>query len=449
MTGKADSKPDTGVSGRAAPAGARQGDATIIERGRVVQTNGRETLTTRSQEFLRRNSRGKMEENASRTLVRNIMLEFADLTGLASSRQAPRRYLWTDAFAVCNFLELYRQTGDEHYKEFALRLVDQVHHVLGRHRVDDPRTGWLSGLGEEEGALHPTRGGLRIGKELNERGPDEPYDEQEEWDRDGQYYHYLTKWMHALDRTSRVTGDPAYIRWAIELAKTAHARFTYIPSRHHAKRMYWKMSIDLSYPLVASMGHHDPLDGLITYLRLQTTAAKASGRSAGLDLSPEITDMAHLCKGKSWETGDPLGIGELLCSAYRLAGLVLIEGIEQAVLLDDLLDTSLASLESGASTDFLNYPAHYRLAFRELGLSIGLQAIEKFRGLVRQSPRDPAMKQRLLSRIAGLMQYVPLRERIEAYWLDPADRQKDEWLAHRDINMVMLATSLAPEGYLS
>ena len=57
-----------------------------------------------------------------------------------------RRYLWTDAFAVCNFLGLARATGDERYTELALRLVDQVHHVLGRHRADDARTGWISGL---------------------------------------------------------------------------------------------------------------------------------------------------------------------------------------------------------------------------------------------------------------------------------------------------------------
>ncbi len=101
-----------------------------------------------------------MEENVSTTIVRNIMLEFAELTGLASARKAPQRYLWTDAFALCNFLELYSQTSDEQYKQPALRLVDQVHRVLGRHRDDDPRNGWISGLDEREGELHPTRGGL-------------------------------------------------------------------------------------------------------------------------------------------------------------------------------------------------------------------------------------------------------------------------------------------------
>ncbi len=390
-----------------------------------------------------------MEQNAARTLVRNVMLEFADLTGLVSARKAPRRYLWTDAFAVCNFLELFRQTGDEHYRQLALHLVDQVHHVLGRHRDDDSRTGWISGLDEKEGAMHPTRGGLRIGKEMNERGPDDPYDEQLEWDRDGQYYHYLTKWMHALNQVSRATGDSIYNRWAIELAKTAQAHFTYAPSPGHVKRMYWKMSIDLSYPLVASMGHHDPLDGLITYLQLQATAAKASGKSTELDLSAEIADMANMCEGKNWETDDPLGIGELLSTAYKLAQLIFIEGLKQADLLDNLLGSSLVSLQSYASGGPLKLPAQYRLAFRELGLSIGLHAIEKLLGLVQQAPRDFSMKHRLHSRTERLMQYIPLSESIETYWLDPSNRQASEWMAHRDINMVMLATSLAPDGYLS
>jgi hypothetical protein len=389
-----------------------------------------------------------MRQNDSRTLVREIMFEFAKLTGLLSAKEVPRRYLWTDAFAVCNFLELYRQTNDEHYKQLALHLVDQVHNVLGRHRYDDSRTGWISGLDENEGAMHPTRGGLRIGKGMNERRPGDPYDEQLEWDRDGQYYHYLAKWMHALNRVSRVTGDLTYNRWAIELAKTAHARFTYVPSSGGRKRMYWKMSIDLSYPLVSSMGHHDPLDGFITYHQLQATAVKASTKSAWFDLNAEITDMAAICEGKRWETDDPLGIGELLSAAYKLAQLLLIEGFDRADFLDVLLDSSLVSLQSFASSDFLKLPARYRLAFRELGLSIGLHAIEKLLGLIKQTPRDFNMNHRLLSRAENLMQYASLRDSIETYWLEPSNREASDWMAHRDINIIMLATSLAPDGYL-
>jgi hypothetical protein len=121
-----------------------------------------------------------------------LMEGFAGRTGLTPGRPA-RRYLWTDAFPVCNLLGLARATGDARLTGLARALVDQVHHTLGRHRGDDGRQGWLSGLGEHEGESHPTRGGLRIGKGLPERGPDEPFDEALEWDRDGQYFHYLTK----------------------------------------------------------------------------------------------------------------------------------------------------------------------------------------------------------------------------------------------------------------
>lgn len=389
-----------------------------------------------------------MEQNASKTLVREIMFEFADLTGLLSAREVPRRYLWTDSFAICNFLELYHQTNEEQYKQLALRLVDQVHNVLGRHRDDDSRTGWISGLDEKEGAMHPTRGGLRIGKGIKKRKPDDPYDEQLEWDQDGQYYHYLTKWMHALNRVSRATGDPTYNRWANELAKTAHAKFTYVPSSGGRKRMYWKMSIDLSYPLVSSMGHHDPLDGFITYHQLQATAVKASMKSARFDLSAEITDMAAICEEKKWETDDPLGIGELLSAAYKLSQLLLIESFDRADFLDALLDSSLVSLQTFASRALLKLPARYRLAFRELGLSIGLHTIEKLLALIKQMPRDFNMKHRLLSRAENLKQYIPIRDSIETYWLEPTNREASDWMAHRDINMIMLATSLAPDGYL-
>jgi len=202
-----------------------------------------------------------MEPNASLSAAREIMAEFASLTGLLPAEKTTRRYLWTDAFAVCNFLGLYSSTGDNHDRQLALDLVGQVHNVLGRHRSDDWRIGWISGLDEGQGRLHPTLGGLRIGKGRNERGPGDPLDDQLEWDRDGQYDHYLTKWMHALHQVSRIVGEPIYHRWAVELTKTAHARFAYLPPAGNRKRMYWKMSIDLSPPLVPSTGDHDPQHG--------------------------------------------------------------------------------------------------------------------------------------------------------------------------------------------
>ena len=47
--------------------------------------------------------------------------------------------------------------------------------------------------------MHPTQGGLRIGKNMNERSSSDRFDENLEWDRDGQYYHYLMWTSHIQD----------------------------------------------------------------------------------------------------------------------------------------------------------------------------------------------------------------------------------------------------------
>jgi hypothetical protein len=174
-----------------------------------------------------------------------LMQRFAERTGLRT-KHARWRYLWTDAFAVCNLLGLAQHTGETSYLDLALCLVNEVHHTLGRHRSDDLRQGWISGLSEQEAQAHPTRGGLRIGKPLPERRLDEPFDDRLEWECDGQYFHYLTKWMHALDQVGRVTADLRFNIWARELATAAFAAFTCVLPDSDLRRMYWKMSIDLS-----------------------------------------------------------------------------------------------------------------------------------------------------------------------------------------------------------
>jgi hypothetical protein len=389
-----------------------------------------------------------MKQRTSASLVEKIMIEFARLTGLSPATSTPRRYLWTDAFAVCNFLGLYQDTGRMEFKDLALQLVDQAHSVLGRHRHDDHRTGWISGLDEENGRLHPTQGGLRIGKQLKERGPADPLDEGLEWDRDGQYYHYLTKWMHALNRVATVTGDFTYNRWAIELAKTVHTRFIYAPSYGRQKRMYWKMSIDLSYPLVPSMGLHDPLDGLITYSQLQATATEDPEQSTA-DLRAEIADVADMSEGKSWATDDPLGIGGLLSDAFRVAQLMVKGYFTLTGLLGTLLDASLVGLEAFAREGSLKLPADYRLAFRDLGLSIGLGMVGRLPRLVERNKLTFGKEHDLKVRMKALKQYGALTEVIHNFWLQPEYQEVESWMAHRDINMVMLATSLSPDGYLT
>jgi hypothetical protein len=137
------------------------------------------TLDIDSQEVSVLQNRRPIDEACDTAAV--LMAGFAERTGLGSALPG-RRYLWTDAFAVCTFLGLARATDDPSRSDIARRLVDRVHHLLGQHRQDDPRSGWISGLRGTEAEAHPTRGGLRIGKELPERAPGEPIDERLEWD---------------------------------------------------------------------------------------------------------------------------------------------------------------------------------------------------------------------------------------------------------------------------
>jgi hypothetical protein len=334
-----------------------------------------------------------------------------------------RRYLWTDAFAVLNYLGLARETRDERFIERAIQLIDRVHHTLGRVRVNGTLAGWLGGRSEEEGKAHPTAAGLRIGKPLDERPGDEAFDERLEWDRDGQYFHYLTKWMHALDQTGHVTGDEIYLTWARELAEAAYRAFVYTAG-DGTKRMYWKMSVDLSRPLVRSMGQHDPLDGYVTYLQLRTPT-----------LERAIADFRAMIDRPRLATDDPLGIGGLLVDGYRL---------EQLGAFDELLDATLVAGLAGVSHyargPDLHLPAQQRLAFRELGVAIGLAAVAHM--LVDAQPR-------LRPVVDELDKFMTLRSVIEDFWMSPENQRNDAWRRHLDINEVMLATSLVPAGYVS
>jgi hypothetical protein len=56
---------------------------------------------------------------------------------------------------------------------------------------------------------------------------------------------------------------------------------------------------------------------------------------------------------------------------------------------------------------------------------------------------------RLFTRLERLLEYQSLEQAIRQFWLASANRRAETWTEHRDINAVMLATCLAPEGYIA
>jgi hypothetical protein len=212
--------------------------------------------------------------------------------------------------------------------------------------------------------------------------------------------------------------------------------------------MYWKMSIDLARPLVPSMGHHDPLDGLVTYAQLQATADGLEGSSEAPTLTAEVERFASMCEGADWATADPLGLGGLLTDAGRVEQLERSGAPSQGELLERLLSAALVGLRHSGLERELQGPAAMRLAFRELGLAIGLQAVERMWKALEGGREGSPQRPELRARLKELMGYVSIRGEIERFWLEPEHQKADTWTEHRDINEVMLATSLASEGCL-
>lgn len=362
-----------------------------------------------------------------RQAAENLMSDYAARTGLGSAATSAR-YLWTDAFALLNALELYRETGAAPWRDLAKTLIADVHDVLGKHRPDDPRTGWLSGLAEADGARHPTQGGLRIGKPLPERGVSDSHDERLEWERDGQYWHYLTKWMDALLRAAAILEEPDYRRQAVELAQAAFPRFL----RPDKAGLYWKMSVDLSRPQVPGISPHDALDGYVTFRWLGHRAEDPA------ELSAEAAILRRLVEGEEWTTDDPLGLGGLMLDAFRLS-LLPDRGEPDEHLARDILAGADAGFDHFSREGTLRLPPERRLGFRELGLCIGLQTLPSIWHAAGATLGFGASMAPYLERLTAR---ADTGATIVAFWSEPRNQKTSSWTEHREINEVMLATAL-------
>src|SRR5262249_32179339 len=119
----------------------------------------------------------------------------------------------------------------------------------------------------------------------------------------------------------------------------------------------------------------DALDGFLSFREVQHAIVKLSGDAESNGLSEASEALFALCEHGQWATDDPLGIGGLLFDACRLFQLLRHENRGEVRLLEDVLQGSGDGLMIILKTGYLKRPARHRLAFRELGLAIGLRAI--------------------------------------------------------------------------
>lgn len=227
------------------------------------------------------------------------------------------RYLWTDAFGLVLLVSLYRELGTERYLDEAKWLADEVHRVLGQ------------------------QAGLRIG---------------EAPDREGQYFHYLSMWIYALDRLGRV--EPEYKTRALELVRETHEHFV-----RPGFGVYWKMKDDLSGPVPGfGVGALDPFHGYVVYRLLDE-----------VELESEIDDMKQLIDlgVRKLHVTQDLGIGMMLWLSHffprrRWSALQRHRSLEmlQTLWIDP----------PGYFCRQLGKPG-VKFAFTNYGVSLGLQAV--------------------------------------------------------------------------
>jgi uncharacterized protein YigA (DUF484 family) len=66
----------------------------------------------------------------------------------------------------------------------------------------------------------------------------------------------------------------------------------------------------------------------------------------------------------------------------------------------------------------------------------------------RENPELFKSSKLLQRQLDSLASYSTLGKNIEQFWMHDLNRQSATWIGHREINMVMLATSLSPRGFL-
>jgi hypothetical protein len=74
--------------------------------------------------------------------------------------------------------------------------------------------------------------------------------------------------------------------------------------------------------------------------------------------------------------------------------------------------------------------------------------LERLPGLIERNKHTFVKEHDLRLRMNALKHYELLKEVIDNFWFQDGNQEAESWIAHRDINMVMLATSLSPDRYL-
>lgn len=215
--------------------------------------------------------------------------------------ECQRRYLWTDAFGVLNFVTMaqrYPESRRAVLLDAAKKLIDSVHATLGQ-----PRSSAFP-MAVQAGSTYGFKG-LRIGKEKARASSDA------RMEYDGMYWHYLDKWFFALLRYYQVSGDLDALRDVVSLIKAIHPAFMQKSRTGQPLGLHWKMNSDLT-PIPESGRAYPNDDALSGYLMYSLVRHASLGKDVpSLDQEcKELGEVAqqYVASGVRLSP-DPLGFG--------------------------------------------------------------------------------------------------------------------------------------------
>lgn len=243
---------------------------------------------------------------------KSFPLPLPEVTAGPSQYSSQRRYLWTDSFGLANFVTMAyraRQAGNAQDESdcvwAATRLVEAVHQTLGRPRAESfpmrvSKRGSTKFVGLRIGktrARHETDGGMTY---------------------DGQYWHYIDKWMFAVSRLAVLANNTQLMREALAMMKETLSCFLQVDSKGQAVGVHWKLNSDMRP--IAEMGNAGTSnDALTAYVVLHVMQTAAS--HLGIDDVSVEKEMAalRLVARRFWISAelapntasgsDPLGFG--------------------------------------------------------------------------------------------------------------------------------------------
>ncbi|KAF4747447.1 hypothetical protein FOZ63_028520 [Perkinsus olseni] len=203
-----------------------------------------------------------------------------------------RRYLWTDAFGVLNFISLSKgfPGRSSEFLGAAGKLIKTVHETLGTPRsielpmlTDPDRPGYYKGL--RIGKLH-ARASSDAGMKF-----------------DGMYWHYVDKWLFALIRYHQATRSAEALDDALRLVTNVHPYFC-VPGQG----VRWKLNADMK-PIAGLEEAHPNHDAETAYIIYNLLDALRPGQ-----VDKEISDLtgpfrAYLQVADQHVSNDPLGYG--------------------------------------------------------------------------------------------------------------------------------------------